>query len=206
MANSVADELAGYAAELAQVEASQQEDHKRRRNSALQVAGRLAKVALSAAEHHKAQLAKAKEAGQQLAAAPSARRLGVVAKLRASTHKMRSILTSRGLRWRCTACSAVCRKGSHHFYSFLKMACPGNPRGQSLVCRAAAYTRVHGTHRLVVLGELWVCAACGASAKEALKGLGRCCPGTPKSCGSRAATLHSMATGFKEEAEELEFF
>jgi hypothetical protein len=172
VANFVADELAGLAAEFAQVEVSKQEDHKQKRNTALQVAGRLAKVALSAAEHHKAQQARAKEAGKEPAAGPPVKRQGVVAKLRASTHKMRSIQTSRSSTWRCSACLAVCRKGSHHFYNFLKMSCPGNPRAQGLACRAAAFTRVHGTHMLVVLGELWVCAACGARATEVIRALG----------------------------------
>ena len=73
-------------------------------------------------------------------------------------------------------------------------------------CRAAAYTRVHGTHRMVVLGELWVCATCGASATEFLRGLGRFCPAAPSTRGSRAHTLHDLAIGNRGAEEELELF
>jgi len=208
VANFVADELAGLAASMAQVSEEQQQECRQKRAQAQLVARRLAKVALAAASHHKAQQAKAKENGQaeeRRQQGPN-RRQGLVARLRASTHTMRTFETSRGLRWRCTTCLAVVRKGSHHFNSFASLACPGNPRGRGLACQATAYTRVHGTHRITSLGDVWVCNSCGASAKEVLRGLGRPCLGAPRTTSARTALLHQLGVGSDILSEQLEVF
>jgi len=208
VANFVADELAGLAASMAQVSEEQQQECRQKRAQAQLVAKRLAKVALAAALHHKAQQARAKENGQAEESRQQGpnRRQGLVARLRASSHTLRTFETSRGLRWRCTTCLAVVRKGSHHFNSFATMPCPGNPRGRGLACQTSAFTRVHGTHRITALGDIWVCNSCGASASEVLRGLGKPCAGAPRTTSSRTTALHQLGVGFTPLSEQLEVF
>jgi len=208
VANFVADELAGLAAHMAQISEEQQQECRQKMAQAQLVARRLAKVALAAAQHHKAQQAKARENGQEEAGRQQGpiRRQGLVARLRASSHTMRTFDTSRGLRWRCTSCLAVCRKGSHHFNSFTSMPCPGNPRGRGLACKGPAYTRVHGTHRITALGDVWVCNTCGLCASEVLRGLGKPCKGAPRTTSARTSALHQLGIGASILSEQLEVF
>ena len=194
VANFVADELAGLAAERAEVPTKELDSFRQLEGWAKATVHRIGKVAHRVAQAHKeaerAQKAEMAEAG--LEERQPRKRVSMGCLAAGSSHRLRSLVAGgKASAVRCSLCLGVPRKG--FLRRFLAQPCPG--RGSRAT---PGVTRPDPTHRLSLIGEQLTCRVCGSKGTTKLRELRKPCPRVAGRGGDRSATLHFLAAGGAE--------